>query len=375
MKEVPFRDVYIHALILDEKGQKMSKSKGNVIDPLGLIDTYGADALRFTLASLAGQGRNIRMSAQRVEGNRNFATKLWNAGKFAEHYDCRPVEGFDPASASETLNRWIATETTRAFRAVTEALEAYRFNDAASAAYKFVWNLTCDWYLELAKPILAGGDHKAQDETRAMVAWVLDHIVTMLHPVMPFITEKLWQSFGERAGTSRRVLALSPWPTLAFEDEDSASEMNWLVALISDIRSVRSEMSVPGGAVVSLVVSGANGETRRRLTIHEALLLRLARADRIDLADSPPKGAVQIVSGEAVVSMPLAGVIDVDAERARLGKDVARIDGEIKKIEAKLGNTQFVAKARPEVVEEQRERLAEAVAQKARTEAALARLS
>src|SRR5665213_1926395 len=222
MKEVPFRDVYIHALIRDEKGAKMSKSKGNVIDPLGLIDTYCADALRFTLSILAAQGRDIRLSPQRVEGYRNFTTKLWNAAKFAEHYDCRVVEDFDPSTAKETLNRWIATETTRALRAVAEAIEAYRFNEAAAAAYRFVWNLTCDWYLELAKPILAGEDAAARDETRATVAWVLDRIVAMLHPFMPFITEELWGRAARDTAEPRPLLGLSRWPTSGFEDDSAA---------------------------------------------------------------------------------------------------------------------------------------------------------
>ena len=213
--KAPFRDVYIHALVRDEKGAKMSKSKGNVIDPLALIDEYGADALRFTLAAMAAQGRDIKLSPARVEGYRNFATKLWNAARFAEHYDCARVDGFDPANATETLNRWIATETTRAAAEVTAAIEAYKFNDAAAALYRFVWNLTCDWYLELIKPVLTGEDGPAKEETRATVAWVLDRIVGLLHPFMPFITEELWARDGE--GT-RPPLALSEWPALSFAD-------------------------------------------------------------------------------------------------------------------------------------------------------------
>jgi valyl-tRNA synthetase len=374
MKEVPFRDVYMHALILDEKGQKMSKSKGNAIDPLELIDTYGADALRFTLAAMAAQGRNMRIAPARVEGYRNFATKIWNAAKFAEHYDCKTVDGFDPAGARETLNRWIATETTRTVRAVTDAIEAYRFNEAAAAAYRFVWNLTCDWYLELAKPVLSGPDGTAKHETRATVAWVLECIYAMLHPMMPFITEELWQkASGE--GEPRRVLALSDWPAPAFEDEGAAAEINWLVALISEIRSVRSEMNVPGGALVKLAVSGADEETRRRLATHEPLLMRLARAESIALVEAPQRGSVQIVAGEAVVSMPLEGIVDIDAERARLGREIDKVSKDIAKIEAKLGNEQFIARAKPEVVDEQRERLAEATALRSRTEAALTRLA
>jgi valyl-tRNA synthetase len=366
----PFRDVYIHALVRDEKGAKMSKSKGNVIDPLNLIDTYGADALRFTLAAMAAQGRDIKLSTQRVEGYRNFATKLWNAARFADHYDCRPVAGFDPSAAKEILNRWIATETTRTARAITEAIEAYKFNEAAAAAYRFVWNLTCDWYLELCKPVLTGDDGEAKDETRATVAWVLDRIAAMLHPFMPFITEELWGS--REAG--RGLLALGQWPTPDFEDAAAAEEMNWVVDFITAVRSVRSEMNVPAGAMVDLSVSGAAHVTVARLRTHDVLLRRLARASAIATSGQPLKGAVQIVVGEATVSMPLAGVIDLAAERARLGKELDKVAREIGKIEAKLGNEQFMAKAKEEVVEEQRERLAEAIELRSRTEAALGRL-
>ena len=367
----PFRDVYIHALVRDEKGAKMSKSKGNVIDPLSLIDTYGADALRFTLAAMAAQGRDIKLSTQRVEGYRNFVTKLWNAARFAEHHDCRPVDNFDPAALRETLNRWIVTETGRAARAITEAIEAYRFNEAASAAYRFVWNLTCDWYLELCKPILTGEDERARDETRATVAWMLDRIAALLHPFMPFVTEELWAA--RRAG--RGLVALSAWPAPEFSDAAAAEEMNWVVDFITAVRSVRAEMNVPAGAMVALSVSGAGAATKARLAHHDILLRRLARAERIDVAAEPMKGAVQIVVGEATVSMPLAGIIDLAAERARLARELDKVAREISKIEAKLGNAQFMAKAKEEVVEEQRERLADAQALRTRTEAALGRLN
>ena len=262
----PFKDVYIHALVRDEKGAKMSKSKGNVIDPLHLIDEYGADAVRFTLAALAAQGRDIKLSASRVEGYRNFATKLWNAAKFAEHYDCKPVEGFDPANAKATLNRWIATEAARAARAVTEALDAFKFNEAASAIYRFVWSETCDWYLELAKPVLAGADGAEKDETRATVVWVLDRIFTLLHPFMPFISEELWAK-AARDGAPERpgLLALTAWPEAGFEDAAAAEEINWLIDLISAVRSVRSEMNVPAAAMVQLSVSEAAFATAARL--------------------------------------------------------------------------------------------------------------
>jgi valyl-tRNA synthetase len=374
MKEVPFHDVYIHPLVRDEKGAKMSKSKGNVIDPLGLIDAYGADSLRFTLAAMAAQGRDIRLSPARVEGYRNFTTKLWNAAKFAEHYDCRVVSAFDPSAVAETLNRWIVTETTRAVRAITEAIEAYRFNEAAAAAYRFVWNLTCDWYLELCKPVLTGEDGAAKEETRATVAWVLDRIVALLHPFMPFITEELWGQAARDATEPRPLLALSPWPTPSFEDAAAAGEINWLIDLITAVRSVRSEMNVPAAAMVLLSVSGAVFATAARLQTHDALIRRLARVETINLVHAPEKGAVQIVLGEATLSMPLAGVIDIAAERTRLAREVEKAAREIARIEAKLGNEQFMAKAKEEVIEEQRERLVEATQIRARTEAALTRL-
>ncbi|MCB1500314.1 MAG: class I tRNA ligase family protein, partial [Bauldia sp.] len=369
MGEVPFRDVYIHAIVRDEKGAKMSKSKGNVIDPLGLIDKFGADALRFTLAAMAAQGRDIKLAESRVEGYRNFATKLWNAARFAEHYGCRPVESFDPAAASETLNRWIVTELTRAAREITGAIEAYKFNEAAGAAYRFTWNLFCDWYLELSKPVLNGEECAAKEETRETVAFVLDRIAALLHPFMPFITEELWAR-----GEARPLLALSPWPDLRFEDDRAAAEINWLIRLISDVRSVRSEMNVPAGAMVPLSVSGAYAETLDRIRIHEVVIKRLARSEEITRSDMPLEGAVQVLVEEATISLALKGVIDLAAERARLAREADKIRKEIVKIDQKLSNAQFMAKAPEEVVEEQRDRREESLALLARTEAAIARL-
>jgi valyl-tRNA synthetase len=370
MGKEPFRDVYIHALVRDEKGAKMSKSKGNVIDPLQLIDAYGADALRFTLAAMAAQGRDIKLAKSRVEGYRNFATKLWNAARFAEHYDCQPIEGFDPANAKEMLNRWIATEASRATREVTTALEAYRFNEAAAECYRFVWNLTCDWFLEFSKPALNGEDGPAKDETRATVAWVLEKIVALLHPIMPFVTEELWSR-----NLGRTPLALSAWPEPGFEDEAAAAEINWLVELITAIRSVRSEMNVPAGAMMPLAVAGASAETRQRLANHDAVIRRLARIESIKLENEPVKGAVQLHLGEATLSLPLGDVIDLSAEKQRLEKELERIAKEIAKIDAKLGNKQFLDKAPQEVVEEQRDRRDDLVQLRDKTEAASRRLA
>jgi valyl-tRNA synthetase len=370
MGKEPFRDVYIHALVRDESGAKMSKSKGNVIDPLALIDEYGADALRFTLAAMAAQGRDIKLSTSRVEGYRNFATKIWNAARFAEHYECEPVDGFDPSAAKETLNRWIATEAGRATREVTAAIEAYKFNEAAAAAYRFVWNLTCDWYLELTKPVLGGEDGPAKDETRATVAWLLGRIMALLHPFMPFVSEELWTRFG-----SGKLLALSPWPEPGFEDEAAAAEINWLVEVISEIRSVRSEMNVPASAMAPVSVSGASEATRARLATHDVVLRRLARIESVGIGADPLKGAVLLHVGEATYSLPLGGIIDLNAERARLSKELDRVAKEIAKIDAKLSNAQFLAKAPAEVVDEQMERRAEAVSLRDKVDAGLRRLA
>jgi valyl-tRNA synthetase len=370
MGNEPFRDVYIHALVRDESGAKMSKSKGNVIDPLALIDEYGADALRFTLAAMAAQGRDIKLSTSRVEGYRNFATKIWNAARFAEHYECEPVDGFDPSAAKETLNRWIATEAGRATREVTAAIEAYKFNEAAAAAYRFVWNLTCDWYLELTKPVLGGEDGPAKDETRATVAWLLGRIMALLHPFMPFVSEELWTRFG-----SGKLLALSPWPEPGFEDEAAAAEINWLVEVISEIRSVRSEMNVPASAMAPVSVSGASEATRARLATHDVVLRRLARIESVGIGADPLKGAVLLHVGEATYSLPLGGIIDLNAERARLSKELDRVAKEIAKIDAKLSNAQFLAKAPAEVVDEQMERRAEAVSLRDKVDAGLRRLA
>jgi valyl-tRNA synthetase len=372
MDEVPFRDVYIHALVRDEKGQKMSKSKGNVIDPLDLIESYGADALRFTLAVMAAQGRDIKLSASRVEGYRNFATKLWNAARFAEINDCVPRADFDPAAAKVTLNRWIVGESERALAAVTEALQTFRFNDAAGAIYHFIWHVYCDWYLELIKPILAGAEEAAA-ETRAMAAFVLDRALIMLHPFMPFVTEELWAKRAASAGRPS-LLMLAPWPEhQGLQNAAANAEIGWVIRFVSEVRSVRSEMNVLAGVKVPLVISGASGETEARVARHQETLLRLARLDKIELG-KPPSGAVQIVLDEVVLALPLAGIIDIDAEQKRLKREIDKVGSEIRQLDAKLGNEKFVSRAPEHVVEEQRERKSEAEAVAAKLEQALKRL-
>jgi valyl-tRNA synthetase len=360
-KEVPFHDVYIHRLVRDASGAKMSKSKGNVVDPLGVIDEFGADALRFTLARNVAPGHDIRLGPQDVENNRNFATKLWNAARFVEFNGARRVEGFDPKSAKETLNRWIAHETAKAVAEITGAIEAYGFADAAGAAYRFVWNVYCDWYVELSKPLLTGPDGAAKDETRAMAAWALDEILKVLHPFMPFITEELWAVTGERTA----LLALSDWPKLeGLADDKAEAEIGWVIELITAIRSIKAEMNVT--VPVPLLLAGASAETQGRATRWADFIKRLARVSEISSAAAAPKGSVQLVVRGEVAALPLVGVIDLDAERARLAKEIAKADSDIARIDAKLGNPKFVERAAEDVVEEERSKRAEAVARKAK---------
>ena len=376
MGEVPFATVYMHALVRDEHGTKMSKTKGNVIDPLGLIDTYGADATRFTFAAMAAQGRDLKLSLQRVEGYRNFVTKLWNAARFLEVNECGRVAGFDPARVEHQLNRWIVGATARAAAAVTAGILDYKFNEAANAAYDFVWGVFCDWYVELAKPILTGEDAAAKAETRATAAWALDQILKLLHPFMPFVTEELWAETARTGPARNGLLVLAEWPALdGLGDADADAELGWLVELISGIRSVKQEMNVPPGARLPLKVIGASQETMARIDRQMGALNRVARLDSVEAAPAVPKGAAQIIVGEATYALPLAGVIDLQAEAARLGKDVVKLDADIAQVDRKLGNPQFVAKAPEEVIEEQRARRAEAVERRDRIVAALARLS
>jgi len=373
MQEVPFHTVYIHALVRDERGAKMSKSKGNVIDPLELIDAYGADALRFTLAAMAAQGRDIKLSTQRVEGYRNFATKLWNACRFAEINHCATVPSFDPASAKETLNRWIAHESGKAAREITEAIEAYKFNEAAGAAYRFVWNIFCDWYLELAKPVLQGTDGGAKDETRAMTAWVRDEILKLLHPFTPFVTEELWQVTAQAPRDA--LLALASWPKQrALDDLEAEAEIGWVIDLVTAIRSVRAEMNVTMATEIPVVLVAASAATQARVARWADTMRRLARLSEISFAPRPPQGAVQLIVRGEIAALPLKGVIDFAAEKARLEKEMARVTSDIARIDAKLGNADFVARAPEDVVEGEREKREEAETRRLKIDEALARL-
>jgi len=375
MKEVPFRTVYLHALILDERGQKMSKSKGNVVDPLDLIDRYGADALRFAMAAMAAQGRNIRVAAQRVEGYRNFTTKLWNAVRFAEMNACVSLAGFDPTANTETLNRWIGHETQKATREITEAIEAYKFNEAAAAVYRFVWNIYCDWYLELAKPVLGGPDGAAKTETRAMVAWVRDEILKLLHPFMPFVTEELWRVTAEQGPSRDDLLALTAWPKhLRLSDHAAEAEIGWVIDIVSAIRSVRAEMNLTVATELPVVLAGVSPETDARAGRWAEVIRRLARLSSLSVAKVVPPGSIQLVVRGEVVALPLKGVIDFAAEEARLGKELGRVDADIARVDAKLNNPKFIQNAAEEVVEGEREKREEALGRRAKIVEALERL-
>ena len=371
----PFNTVYVHALVRDKNGQKMSKSKGNVIDPLELIDQYGADSLRFTLAIMAAQGRDVKLDPARIAGYRNFGTKLWNATRFAEMNGAKSDPHFVPEAAELTVNRWILTELARAERDVTEALESFRFNDAAGVLYRFIWNQFCDWYLELLKPIFSGEDEGAKAEAQSCAAYVLEETYKLLHPFMPFMTEELWAHTAGEGRERDGLICHADWPAPSYADNVAADEINWLIDLVSGIRSVRSEMNVPPAATAPLVVVDANSLTRERLFRHDAAIKRLARVESVSLADTAPKGAAQIVVGEATVCLPLGSLIDLSAEKARLEKAIAKNDQEIARIAGKLSNEKFVANANPDIVAAERERLGELEGQQASLKVALARVS
>ncbi len=369
---VPFADVYIHGLVRDARGQKYSKSKGNVVDPVDLMDKYGADALRFTLASLAVQGRDIKLAESRIAGYRNFATKIWNAARFCEMNDASYAADFDPAANESRVNRWIVSQLAQLEPRVKAAIEGYRFNEAAHELYQFVWHSYCDWYLEFAKPLLQSDDPAVLAETRATALWTLHKALTMLHPFMPFLTEELWEQIGQGGS----LLIAADWPAMdaALIDDAADAELGWLVEIISRIRAVRGEMNVPPGAKIPLILKDASAATQERVAAHRALIDRLARLSDIRFGGDVPAGSIQDVVGEATVVLPLADVIDLDQEKARLRKEIGRADGEIAKIDKKLSNRGFLAKAPPDVVEENRERRDEADRARAKLAEALKRL-
>jgi valyl-tRNA synthetase len=374
MGDVPFRIVYIHALVRDGQGQKMSKSRGNIIDPLELIDRYGCDALRFTLAALAAPGRDIKLAESRVEGYRNFATKLWNAARYAEINGCALVAGFTPAQCRLTVNRWIVSAASNCAAAVTAALDTYRFDEAASRLYRFVWGTFCDWYIEFTKPILQGDEVAARTETQATTAWVLRRIVHLLHPIMPFITEEVWQSLaGEQAG----LLLTSSWPEISSETYDRAAsaEMDWVVEAISALRALRAEMGVPPAAKIPLLLKDAEPLAAERIQRHREHFMRLSRVEGFEHVLNVPAGGIQAIVDGATLILRLGDVVDLPREKARLGKEIGRLDAELAKIAAKLTNPDFLAKAKSEIVEEQREREADVSRDRDRIKAAYDRLT
>ena len=374
MHDVPFHNIYMHALVRDKHGAKMSKSKGNVIDPLDLMDEYGADALRFTLAIMAAQGRDVKLDPARIAGYRNFGTKLWNATRFAEMNGVAYDPAFKPESVKLSLNRWILTELSKTIEAVTSGIETYKFNEAAAAVYRFIWNTLCDWYLELLKPIFQGEDENEKKEAQACVAWVLEQVYKILHPFMPYMTEELWALTATDKHKRDTMLALASWPDINFRDEKAAEDINWLIDVVGGIRSARAEMNVPAGAMAPLVIVEAGQTTKERVERHEAAIKRLARIETIEFANKVPEASAQIILGEATFCMPLGKLIDFEAERARLSKEMGKIDLDIEKVEKKLNNPKFVANAKPDIVEAERERLDELNAAKEKLVIAIKRL-
>lgn len=375
MQEIPFHTVYIHALVRDEKGQKMSKSKGNVMDPLGLIDKFGADALRMTLAAHAAQGRDIKLSENRVEGYRNFATKLWNAARFCEMNECVYSPKFDPAACKLAVNQWIVKKVCETVSEVETGIVEYRFNEAAGAIYQFTWGTFCDWYLEFAKPIFQQDDTVGASETRAAAAWALRQLLLLLHPFMPFISEELWDKLSLGDGT---LLINSAWPTndTAAGLQNFHQDMDWIVRLISQVRSVRAELNVPPGAKIPLMIKNAGAMEVEAVSAHSRLITRLARLSELSLTDGDvPDGAVQDVLDSATLILPLTGVLNLDQEKSRLEKEISKLDADIRKYDGKLSNEGFLSKAPEAVIEEQKSRRQEAVQARGQVIEALARLT
>ena len=371
--QIPFHTVYLHQLVRDEKGKKMSKTTGNVIDPLVIVDEYGADALRFTNASMAAIGGVLKLSEDRIKGFRNFGTKLWNACRFAEMNGALGGDGTMPAPTA-TVNRWIIGEVAKVREEVDAALAAYRFNDAASALYAFVWGKVCDWYVELSKPLLLDGEGAIKAETQATMAWVLDQCLVLLHPIMPFITEELWGVAGTRA----KMLVHADWPSYTaadLVDPAADAEMNWTISLIEGIRSARAQMNVPVGLYVPVVMTEADDAARGAYARNEVMIKRLARIGEVSEAEMAPKGSITIPTNGATFALPLADIIDVGAEKARVQKALEKLGKELSGLRGRLNNPSFVASAPEEVVDEARENLALREGEEAQLKAALARLS
>ncbi len=370
--ERPFDHVYVHALVRDEKGKKMSKSLGNVLDPLELIDEYGADAVRFTLTAMAAMGRDLKLSTQRIAGYRNFGTKLWNAARFAEMHGAAGSDGAIPRPRA-TANRWIVGETARVREAVDQALSQFRFNEAANALYAFVWGKVCDWYVEFSKPLLLEGDEATRAETRATMGWVIDQCLILLHPIMPFITEELWSKLAQRD----KMLIHADWPRYGAEliDPQADREMNWVIGLIEAIRSARAQVHVPAGLHIPVLFTELDEAGRAAWTRNEAMIRRLARIDSLTETESFPRGCITVAVEGGTFGLPLADVIDVTEERARLEKTLARLQKELGGLRGRLANPKFVDSAPEEVVAEARENLALREEEETKLRAALERLA
>ncbi len=371
--QIPFDTVYLHGLVRDAKGKKMSKSTGNVLDPLDIIDEYGADALRFSSAAMAALGGVLKLDMERIKGYRNFGTKLWNAARFAEFNEAVPVTGFDPAKVEQTLNKWIVGETARVRVAVDEALTQYRFNDAAHALYAHVWGKVCDWYVELSKPLFQGDDAAAKAETSATLAWAIDQCLILLHPMMPFITEQLWGDIAER----QKLLIHADWPTYGGEliDAEADREMNWVIGLIEQVRSVRAEMRVNAGAKIPMVQLALDAAGQGALDRNLSMILRLARIEELTQADEAPKGSVTLPVQGGSFCLLLADVIDIEAEKTRLTKGITKLEKEIGGLKGKLNNEKFTANAPEAVVAENRARLEKAAEELATLQAAYERVA
>lgn len=361
MGDVPFRQVYITPLVRDSKGQKMSKTRGNVMDPLDLIGEYGTDALRFTLAAMSAQGRDVKLSEDRIEGYRNFGTKLWNAARFAEMNECKLSPSFDPAAVQGVLNRWIISEVAQLTDSINVSMTELKYNEGAAAVYQFIWGTFCDWYLEFTKPILqGGGDEALADETRKTTAWVLDQALVLLNPYMPYITETLYRQIAERKPGEMLLKAQWPQYPASFQSAEAAEEIGWLCKLITDIRSVRADMNVPAAAKIRLLVKDASAATQARFQTYDDLIKRLARLETVEMtAGALPKGSVQTVLGEATLALPIADIIDLDKERARLKKEIEKLTSDIGKVDQKLADQKFVANAPEEIIEENKARKVE----------------
>lgn len=375
MKKVPFKKCYIHGLVRDEKGQKMSKSKGNTVDPMETIEKYGADALRFFMAAMETQGRDVNMSEARIAGYRNFATKLWNAARFCEMNECKTVKEFDENKVELAINKWIVAKAKQATADVTQNLNSYRFSDAANAVYQFAWGSFCDWYIELSKPVFYGDDEVAKVETRATAAWVLDRILTILHPFMPFITTELWNNTCENRECK---LVHTAWPLNEDIDENALTQIDWAIDLISSVRSLRAEMNLPAGAKLNIILKDADKTSQANIASLNNIICSLARLEKIECADDKCEvtpDMVQHVFKECTILLPLKGVVDFAAERERLNKELDILNKNIEGYVRKLSNASFIERAPAQVVAEEKRRQAEAEEKKAKVEEALARIA